>query len=103
MCMTQVQTWVQQQAERIQAVLSALEAERKEVQHLLNWISSAKESLKLRDQEPLPDSIEQTAELITQHAVRILTDTNSPSLQIDSCCNKPDECNSMHVFVGFYG
>ncbi|XP_053539137.1 microtubule-actin cross-linking factor 1, isoforms 6/7 [Ictalurus punctatus] len=65
----EVQTWAQQQAERIQAALSALEAERKEVQGLLNWISSAEESLNLKDQEPLPDDIEQTAELITQHTV----------------------------------
>ncbi|XP_053083867.1 microtubule-actin cross-linking factor 1, isoforms 6/7 isoform X3 [Pangasianodon hypophthalmus] len=65
----EVQTWAQQQTERIQAALSALEAERKEVQRLLNWISSAEESLNLRDQEPLPDDIEQTAELITQHTV----------------------------------
>ncbi|MCJ8728159.1 hypothetical protein PDJAM_G00001110 [Pangasius djambal] len=65
----EVQTWAQQQAERIQAVLSALEAERKELQCLLNWISSAEGSLNLRDQEPLPDDIEQTAELITQHTV----------------------------------
>ncbi|XP_058251804.1 microtubule-actin cross-linking factor 1, isoforms 6/7 isoform X1 [Hemibagrus wyckioides] len=64
----EVQTWAQQQAERIQAALSALEAERKEVQRLLTWISSAEESLNLRDQEALPDDIEQTAELITQHA-----------------------------------
>ncbi|KAF4087940.1 hypothetical protein AMELA_G00077310 [Ameiurus melas] len=63
----EVQTWAQQQAERIQTALSALEAERKEVQGLLNWISSAEESLNLKDQEPLPDDIEQTAELITQH------------------------------------
>lgn len=84
--MTQVQTWAQQQAERIQAALSALEAERKEVQGLLNWISSAEESLNLKDQEPLPDDIEQTAELITQHTVQMLT--NSPSLQTNSSCNK---------------
>lgn len=71
--MTQVQTWAQQQAERIQAALSALEAERKEVQRLLNWISTAEESLNLRDQEPLPDDIEQTAVLIMQHTVRTHT------------------------------
>ncbi|TTA40550.1 Microtubule-actin cross-linking factor 1, isoforms 1/2/3/5 [Bagarius yarrelli] len=65
----EVQTWAQQHGERIQAALSVLEAERKEVQCLLDWISSAEESLNLRDQEPLLDDIEQSAELITQHAV----------------------------------
>lgn len=85
-CMTQVQTWAQQQAERIQAALFALETERQEVQHLLNWISSAEETLNLRDQGPLPDDIDKTAELITQHTVQMLT--NFPSLLTDGCCNK---------------
>ncbi|XP_026857479.2 microtubule-actin cross-linking factor 1, isoforms 1/2/3/5 [Electrophorus electricus] len=65
----EVQTWVHQQAERIQASLSALEAERKEQQCLLDWISSAEESLNLREQEALPDNMEQTAELIAQHTI----------------------------------
>uniref|UniRef100_A0A8B9L227 Microtubule actin crosslinking factor 1b n=1 Tax=Astyanax mexicanus TaxID=7994 RepID=A0A8B9L227_ASTMX len=65
----EVQTWAQQQAERIQTMLSSLEAEREEVQRLLDWISSAEESLNLREQEGLPDEIEQTAELIIQHTV----------------------------------
>ncbi|XP_062848378.1 microtubule-actin cross-linking factor 1, isoforms 6/7, partial [Trichomycterus rosablanca] len=65
----EVQTWAQQQSERIQAALSALETEREEVQRLLDWISSAEESIKLKEQEPLPNDTEQTAELILQHAV----------------------------------
>lgn len=85
-CMSQVQTWAQQQAERIQAALFALETEKQEVQHLLNWISSAEETLNLRDQGPLPDDVDKTAELITQHTVQMLT--NFPSLLTDGCCNK---------------
>lgn len=69
--MHQVQMWAKQQAERIQTTLSALEAEREEVQRLLDWISSAEESLNLKEQEPLPEDLELTAELITQHAVLI--------------------------------
>jgi len=65
----QVQMWAKQQAERIQTTLSALEAEREEVQRLLDWISSTEESLSLKEQEPLPEDLEITAELITQHAV----------------------------------
>ncbi|XP_036395464.1 microtubule-actin cross-linking factor 1 [Megalops cyprinoides] len=65
----EVQTWAQQQGERVQASLSALEAEREEVQRLLDWISSAEESLTLRDQEPLPESIAQAEEAISQHTV----------------------------------
>uniref|UniRef100_A0AAR2M287 Microtubule actin crosslinking factor 1b n=1 Tax=Pygocentrus nattereri TaxID=42514 RepID=A0AAR2M287_PYGNA len=65
----EVQTWAQQQAERIQAMLSTLEAEREEVQRLLDWISAAEESLNLREQEALPHDMDQTAELIHQHTV----------------------------------
>lgn len=97
--MFQVQTWAQQQAERIQAALSALEAERKEVQHLLNWISSAEESLNVSDQEPLSDDTEQTAELITKHAVQMFTHLNCTQMVAGT---KPSECNSLCLFVGFY-
>uniref|UniRef100_A0A6Q2Y549 EF-hand domain-containing protein n=1 Tax=Esox lucius TaxID=8010 RepID=A0A6Q2Y549_ESOLU len=48
----EVQTWAQQQGQRIQASLSALEAEREEVQQLLDWIFSAEEALNLKDLEP---------------------------------------------------
>ncbi|XP_051999453.1 microtubule-actin cross-linking factor 1, isoforms 6/7 [Xyrauchen texanus] len=65
----EVQMWAKQQAERIHSMLSALEAERKEVQKLLDWISSSEESLSLKEQETLPEDIELTAELITQHLV----------------------------------
>ncbi|XP_023671105.2 microtubule-actin cross-linking factor 1, isoforms 6/7 isoform X1 [Paramormyrops kingsleyae] len=65
----EVQAWAQQQGERLRSGLSALEAEREEVQRLLDWISSAEESLALRDQEGLPESMESTEELIAQHEV----------------------------------
>uniref|UniRef100_A0A8C1SSB6 Microtubule actin crosslinking factor 1 n=1 Tax=Cyprinus carpio TaxID=7962 RepID=A0A8C1SSB6_CYPCA len=51
----QVQTWAKQQAERIQTTLSALGAEREEIQRLLDWISSAEQTLSLKEQEPLPE------------------------------------------------
>ncbi|XP_039593504.1 microtubule-actin cross-linking factor 1 [Polypterus senegalus] len=65
----EVQAWAHQQAERIQGTLTILEAERAEVQRLLDWISAAEESLTLRDQEPLPTDMGQAEELITQHEV----------------------------------
>ncbi|XP_029958127.1 LOW QUALITY PROTEIN: microtubule-actin cross-linking factor 1-like [Salarias fasciatus] len=65
----EVQTWAQQQGQKIQASLAALEAEREEVQRLLDWISSAEEALNVRDQEPLPETTEHTQELIEQHTV----------------------------------
>lgn len=67
--MSQVQTWAQQQGQKIQSNLAALEAEKEEVQRLLDWISSAEEALSLRDQEPLPETTEQNQELIEQHTV----------------------------------
>ncbi|XP_072250902.1 microtubule-actin cross-linking factor 1, isoforms 6/7 isoform X2 [Leuresthes tenuis] len=65
----EVQTWAHQQGQKIQASLAALEAEKEEVQRLLDWISSAEEALNLRDQEPLPETTEQNQELIEQHTV----------------------------------
>uniref|UniRef100_A0A8C1P0N8 Uncharacterized protein n=1 Tax=Cyprinus carpio TaxID=7962 RepID=A0A8C1P0N8_CYPCA len=56
----EVQTWAKQQAERIQTTLSALEAEREEIQRLLDWICSAEETLSLKEQEPLPEDPEHT-------------------------------------------
>ncbi|XP_058877415.1 microtubule-actin cross-linking factor 1, isoforms 6/7 isoform X3 [Acipenser ruthenus] len=63
----EVQAWARQQGERIQGSLSNLEAEREEVQRLLDWISAAEESLTLRDQEPAPEETAQAQELIQQH------------------------------------
>nr|XP_043889530.1 microtubule-actin cross-linking factor 1, isoforms 1/2/3/5 isoform X1 [Solea senegalensis]XP_043889531.1 microtubule-actin cross-linking factor 1, isoforms 1/2/3/5 isoform X1 [Solea senegalensis] len=65
----EVQTWAQQQGRKIEASLSALDAEKEEVQRLLDWISSAEEALNFRDQEPPPESTEQNQELIEQHTV----------------------------------
>ncbi|XP_041098612.1 microtubule-actin cross-linking factor 1, isoforms 1/2/3/5 [Polyodon spathula] len=64
----EVQAWARQQGQRIQGSLSNLEAEREEVQRLLDWISAAEESLTLRDQEPAPEETAQAQELIQQHA-----------------------------------
>lgn len=66
----EVQTWAQQQGHKIEASLAALEAEKEEIQRLLDWISSAEESLTIRDQEPLAESTEQIQEVIEQHLVQ---------------------------------
>uniref|UniRef100_A0A7N6BJN4 EF-hand domain-containing protein n=1 Tax=Anabas testudineus TaxID=64144 RepID=A0A7N6BJN4_ANATE len=65
----EVQTWARQQGHKIQTSLAALEAEKEDVQRLLDWISSAEEALNLREQEPLPETTEQNQELIDQHTV----------------------------------
>lgn len=64
-----VQTWGQQQSQKIEASLTALEAEKEEIQRLLDWIFSAEEALCLRDQEPLAETTEQNKELTKQHTV----------------------------------
>ncbi|XP_067093521.1 microtubule-actin cross-linking factor 1, isoforms 6/7 [Osmerus mordax] len=65
----EVQSWAQQQGQRIQAGLAALQAEREEVQRLLDWISSAEEALLLREQEPPAETLEINMELIAQHLI----------------------------------
>ncbi|KAK2512492.1 hypothetical protein Q9233_016244 [Columba guinea] len=65
----EVQSWAQQQGERLQAQASRLAAEREEMAQLLDWIAAAEEALSLRDQEPLPEEAEQLEELSAQHAV----------------------------------
>ncbi|CAJ1061994.1 microtubule-actin cross-linking factor 1%2C isoforms 1/2/3/5 isoform X1 [Xyrichtys novacula] len=65
----EVQTWAQQQGQKIQTSLAAIETEKEEIQRLLDWISAAEESLSLRDQEPLPETTGQNQELIEQHTV----------------------------------
>lgn len=68
--LTKVQTWGQQQSQKIKSSLAALEAEKEEIQRLLDWISSADEALCLRDQEALAETTEQNQELIEQHTVQ---------------------------------
>lgn len=68
--LTKVQTWGQQQSQKIESSLAALEAEKEEIQRLLDWISSADEALCLRDQDALAETTEQNQELIEQHTVQ---------------------------------
>lgn len=68
--LTKVQTWGLQQSQKIESSLAALEAEKEEIQRLLDWISSAEEALCLRDQEALAETTEQNQELIEQHTVQ---------------------------------
>ncbi|XP_068179682.1 microtubule-actin cross-linking factor 1, isoforms 6/7 [Antennarius striatus] len=65
----EVQTWAQQQGQKIEATLGALETEREEIRRLLDWISSAEESLTLREQEPPAETREQNQEFIEQHTI----------------------------------
>lgn len=75
----QVRMWAKQQLQRIQSTLSALETEREELQQLLHWIFSAEEFLNAKEQEPLPEDIELTSELINQHTV-LMSNTSKHNL-----------------------
>ncbi|KAM8847467.1 microtubule-actin cross-linking factor 1, isoforms 6/7 isoform 2-T3 [Synchiropus picturatus] len=63
----EVLAWAQQHGQKIQNSLSALQAEREAVQRLLDWIFSAEEALRVKEQEPLAETIEQNQQLIAQH------------------------------------
>uniref|UniRef100_A0A8C8CE10 EF-hand domain-containing protein n=1 Tax=Oncorhynchus tshawytscha TaxID=74940 RepID=A0A8C8CE10_ONCTS len=90
----EVQTWAQQQGQRIQASLSALEAEREKLQRLLDWISSAEEALNLRDQEPPAESIEHNQELIVQHMVSCI---NTHYLRYPSSAFAPERRSTLKL------
>ncbi|XP_055084057.1 microtubule-actin cross-linking factor 1, isoforms 6/7 [Periophthalmus magnuspinnatus] len=85
----EVHTWAQQQGQKIHAILLALEAERQEIQRLLDWISSAEEALNLREQEPLAETTEQNQELIGQHSV-LMEELNKkfPEVELATKCCK---------------
>ncbi|XP_062393936.1 microtubule-actin cross-linking factor 1, isoforms 6/7 [Sardina pilchardus] len=89
----EVQSWAQQQGERIQGALSSVEAEREEVQRLLDWINSAEESLHLQNREPLPEDMEQMEELITQHAV-FMEELNRKAPEVE---NATRSCKQKHI------
>ncbi|KAJ7985114.1 hypothetical protein DPEC_G00348720 [Dallia pectoralis] len=88
----EVQAWAQQQGQRVQASLSAQEAEREEVQQLLDWILAAEEALNLKDLEPPAESIEHNQELIIQHLV-FMEELNKTLPRVEhatkSCKQKP--------------
>ncbi|KAL8181397.1 UNVERIFIED_CONTAM: hypothetical protein K2H54_000953 [Gekko kuhli] len=65
----EVESWAQQQEERLRAQAAALATEQEEAAQLVDWIAAAEESLSLREQEPLPEDAEQLQELASQHAV----------------------------------
>ncbi|XP_028835491.1 microtubule-actin cross-linking factor 1, isoforms 1/2/3/5 isoform X2 [Denticeps clupeoides] len=89
----EVQTWAQQQGGRMQTTLAVLEAEKEEVHRLIEWISSAEETLNLLEQEPLPVDMEQTEELITKHMV-FMEELNQKVPEVE---NATKSCKKKHV------
>ncbi|XP_038654675.1 microtubule-actin cross-linking factor 1-like isoform X3 [Scyliorhinus canicula] len=66
---SQAMSRVHLQGDQIEAALLSLATEHQNMDCFQEWVSSAAETLTLRDQEPLPDDIVQIEELISQHHV----------------------------------
>ncbi|KAM9320102.1 microtubule-actin cross-linking factor 1 [Gastrophryne carolinensis] len=65
----EVLTWGNQHQQRLQAALSELLANSELLDELLAWIQWAETTLIQRDQDPMPQSIDQVKALISEHQV----------------------------------
>ncbi|XP_056412563.1 microtubule-actin cross-linking factor 1 isoform X14 [Hyla sarda] len=65
----EVLTWGNQHQQRLQAALAELIANSDLLDELLSWIQWAETTLIQRDQEPMPQNIEQVKALISEHQV----------------------------------
>uniref|UniRef100_A0A8C5UJ02 Microtubule actin crosslinking factor 1 n=1 Tax=Malurus cyaneus samueli TaxID=2593467 RepID=A0A8C5UJ02_9PASS len=63
----EVLTWAKQHQQRLEAALSELVANAELLEELLAWIQWAETTLIQRDQDPLPQNIEQVKALISEH------------------------------------
>ncbi|XP_032304886.1 microtubule-actin cross-linking factor 1 isoform X22 [Coturnix japonica] len=63
----EVLTWARQHQQRLEAALSELVANAELLEELLAWIQWAETTLIQRDQEPMPQNIDQVKALITEH------------------------------------
>ncbi|XP_053563264.1 microtubule-actin cross-linking factor 1 isoform X5 [Bombina bombina] len=63
----EVLTWGNQHQQRLQTALSELVANSELLDELLNWIQWAETTLIQRDQEPMPQNIDQVKALICEH------------------------------------
>ncbi|XP_060114432.1 microtubule-actin cross-linking factor 1 isoform X17 [Heteronotia binoei] len=63
----EVLTWAKQHQQRLEAALSELVANAELLEELLAWIQWAETTLIQRDQDPMPQNIEQVKALITEH------------------------------------
>lgn len=70
--MSQVLTWAKQHQQRLEAALSELVANAELLEELLAWIQWAETTVIQRDQEPMPQNIEQVKALIAEHQVHLL-------------------------------
>ncbi|XP_054854823.1 microtubule-actin cross-linking factor 1 isoform X6 [Eublepharis macularius] len=63
----EVLTWAKQHQQRLEAALSELVANAELLEELLAWIQWAETTLIQRDQDPMPQNIEQVKALIVEH------------------------------------
>ncbi|XP_019403113.1 PREDICTED: microtubule-actin cross-linking factor 1 isoform X18 [Crocodylus porosus] len=63
----EVLTWAKQHQQRLESALSELVANAELLEELLAWIQWAETTLIQRDQEPMPQNIEQVKALISEH------------------------------------
>ncbi|XP_030395099.1 microtubule-actin cross-linking factor 1 isoform X5 [Gopherus evgoodei] len=63
----EVLTWAKQHQQRLETALSELVANAELLEELLAWIQWAETTLIQRDQEPMPQNIEQVKALISEH------------------------------------
>ncbi|XP_071623642.1 microtubule-actin cross-linking factor 1 isoform X11 [Heliangelus exortis] len=63
----EVLTWAKQHQQRLESALSELVANAELLEELLAWIQWAETTLIQRDQEPMPQNIEQVKGLISEH------------------------------------
>uniref|UniRef100_A0A670JRE8 Microtubule actin crosslinking factor 1 n=1 Tax=Podarcis muralis TaxID=64176 RepID=A0A670JRE8_PODMU len=63
----EVLTWAKQHQQRLEAALSELVANAELLEELLAWIQWAETTLIQRDQEPMPQNIDQVKALIAEH------------------------------------
>uniref|UniRef100_A0A8D0FYQ2 Microtubule actin crosslinking factor 1 n=1 Tax=Strix occidentalis caurina TaxID=311401 RepID=A0A8D0FYQ2_STROC len=63
----EVLTWAKQHQQRLEAALSELVANAELLEELLAWIQWAETTLIQRDQEPMPQNIDQVKALISEH------------------------------------
>lgn len=68
-CFQQVLTWAKQHQQRLESALSELVANAELLEELLAWIQWAETTLIQRDQDPMPQNIDQVKALISEHQV----------------------------------
>uniref|UniRef100_H3AVM2 Microtubule actin crosslinking factor 1 n=1 Tax=Latimeria chalumnae TaxID=7897 RepID=H3AVM2_LATCH len=66
----EVLTWARQHQQRLATALAELVTNAELLEELLAWIQWAETTLIQRDQEPMPQNIEQVKDLISEHQVR---------------------------------